>query len=359
METITFNCRFITPAFLGGANPKGTPELRPPSIKGALRFWWRAQCGIVDLKEMQKKESEIFGGVDGDGATRSSFRLRVYHEEFYTSLKLPDSKTPVRDKPFKVNIFEYLAFGTFDRDNIKKENVLNRSFIVQGQPFQVVFTFSKSEFREEVIMAFYLLSLFGGLGNRNRNGFGGFVFDNHELSTDWFLTLKGLKSGIEKNFNAFSDKIACFQTECTFESPVQALAEIGKAYKNAREYIDVKKHNFTHRSYISSPIVDKKVQTSFLDRHSKPYFMSVVRENDKYRGIILYLPYLFLDGASEIMKELYRVKGQNSNGFWNLKHILIDTPISKHQEYYVDSNGSFHKELCHIDNPCALTQLAI
>ena len=50
METITFNCRFITPAFLGGANPKGTPELRPPTIKGALRFWWRAQRGISDLK---------------------------------------------------------------------------------------------------------------------------------------------------------------------------------------------------------------------------------------------------------------------------------------------------------------------
>lgn len=359
METITFNCRFITPAFLGGADPKGTPELRPPSIKGALRFWWRAQYDLADLAEMKKRESEIFGGVDGDGATRSSFIIRVQHEEFQTSLKLPDFKSAVRDKHFKINIFEYLAFGTFDRDNVKKENVLNRSFVLQGQSFQVIFIFTKSEFREEVIKAFHLFSLFGGLGNRSRNGLGGIIIDNYKMPSDWLSILKGLKNRVEKSFNSFSTKIACFQTDHTFESPEQALAEIGKAYKNAREYVDNQKHNYTHRSYISSPIVDKKVQTTFLDRHTKPYFMSVVKEDNRYRGIILYLPYLFLEGAGEMLKDLYKTKGHNSNGFWNLKRMLIETSISKHQEYFVESNGFFHRELSHKDNPHALTQVVL
>ncbi len=41
MRSITFECETITPMFLACADGK-TPELRPPSIKGLMRFWWRA-----------------------------------------------------------------------------------------------------------------------------------------------------------------------------------------------------------------------------------------------------------------------------------------------------------------------------
>ncbi|OPX29474.1 MAG: type III-B CRISPR module RAMP protein Cmr1 [Candidatus Omnitrophica bacterium 4484_171] len=48
MKTITFECETITPMFLAGADGR-TPELRPPSIKGAMRFWWRAMNGHLPL----------------------------------------------------------------------------------------------------------------------------------------------------------------------------------------------------------------------------------------------------------------------------------------------------------------------
>ncbi|MBK8563977.1 MAG: type III-B CRISPR module RAMP protein Cmr1 [Saprospiraceae bacterium] len=38
MKTITFTCKTITPMFLNGADGQ-TPELRPSSIKGVLRYW--------------------------------------------------------------------------------------------------------------------------------------------------------------------------------------------------------------------------------------------------------------------------------------------------------------------------------
>jgi hypothetical protein len=37
----------ITPLFLTGADPRGEPELRAASIRGALRFWLRALLGGV------------------------------------------------------------------------------------------------------------------------------------------------------------------------------------------------------------------------------------------------------------------------------------------------------------------------
>jgi len=74
MKTITFECETITPMFLSGADGK-TPELRPPSIKGALRFWWRAMNGHLSLSDLKKKESEIFGGTNP--ATRSNVIIRI------------------------------------------------------------------------------------------------------------------------------------------------------------------------------------------------------------------------------------------------------------------------------------------
>lgn len=360
METITFNCRFITPAFLGGADPQGTPELRPPSIKGALRFWWRAQCGITDLDEMKRKEFKIFGGVDGEVAKKSSVSIRVSYLDFITSRTLPISKSDVRNKFFKINIFEYLAFGTYDR--INKENVLNRDFVEQGQEFRLTFRFTSPEYKNEVLSAFRMLIIFGGIGTKSRNGFGKFEVIKDKNPIDWMSVLKKLKSGSENSYTSFSNKLCCFQTSKTFTKVEQAWAETGKAYKNAREFIE-NPHDYYHRSFIASPIVDNKRQKSFLDRHAKSYFFSVVPEGGKYRGLILFLPYLYLTNATGMMQELYSQKEKNPSGTGiqlnRLKKILIQTPISKHQEFYKESNGIFHEVLCRNENPHSLNQIVL
>jgi CRISPR-associated protein Cmr1 len=76
MQSITFTCETITPMFLAGADGT-TPELRAPSIKGALRFWWRAMNGHLSLEDLKAKEDEIFGGTDN----RSKVTLRVKFDE--------------------------------------------------------------------------------------------------------------------------------------------------------------------------------------------------------------------------------------------------------------------------------------
>ena len=42
MEIIHANYSITTPLFLGGADQEPTDGIRPPAVKGALRFWWRA-----------------------------------------------------------------------------------------------------------------------------------------------------------------------------------------------------------------------------------------------------------------------------------------------------------------------------
>jgi CRISPR-associated protein Cmr1 len=60
----------VTPLFLGGANQQ--PELRPASIRGALRFWLRAALGGVigdsDLKRLAELEARVFGETERGSA---------------------------------------------------------------------------------------------------------------------------------------------------------------------------------------------------------------------------------------------------------------------------------------------------
>ena len=41
MEVMQFRLQVVTPLFLSGAD-QAKAELRPPTIRGALRFWFRA-----------------------------------------------------------------------------------------------------------------------------------------------------------------------------------------------------------------------------------------------------------------------------------------------------------------------------
>ena len=109
MQTITFECRTITPLVINGA--KGDePELRPASIKGVLRFWWRALHGNLPNGELRKKEGNIFGNTEH----RSRLLIRItemltekdYRQVELLPHKLPHQRSPVdsfaENKTFKI-----------------------------------------------------------------------------------------------------------------------------------------------------------------------------------------------------------------------------------------------------------------
>lgn len=66
MRQATIRLKFVTPAYLGGANPRsGEPELRIPSIRGLLRYWLRAAAGAAnpDVQHVRTCETDTFGSV--------------------------------------------------------------------------------------------------------------------------------------------------------------------------------------------------------------------------------------------------------------------------------------------------------
>ena len=63
--TIEATYRIVTPMFCSGADQKSA-ELRVPSFKGALRFWWRSlMWGRVSrVEDLQQKEAALFGASE-------------------------------------------------------------------------------------------------------------------------------------------------------------------------------------------------------------------------------------------------------------------------------------------------------
>ena len=70
MKPLIFHLKFITPCFCAGASP-AIAEIRAPSIRGKLRWWFRVLGGKQD------QEAEVFGSIAGDSGLASAIAIRV------------------------------------------------------------------------------------------------------------------------------------------------------------------------------------------------------------------------------------------------------------------------------------------
>ena len=312
IKKIVFEVETITPMFLSGAD-QGKAELRAASIKGLLRYWWRALQAEDDLNKLRDRENGIFGSAD-EGYGASSFSIRISHDGELKSTKdkFPQTsfyKVPVEGKTFKINILEYLAYGTYEYKR-GEGNVFIREYIPSGCKFIVSANIFRKDYLNDILTTIYIFSLFGGIGSRSRNGFGSFnilnkveVFEDIKasFSIDQPYEKKNLEKTIKKgmtSYSAFSKMTKVFRAAESYKTAFESLASIGKVYKNTRVSLE-KRHFFDKRQYIGAPIVEKKKTHSFLDRRAKPYFIKVAKEGEQYRSYILYLPALYCEGLEK------------------------------------------------------------
>ena len=161
----------LTPLFLGGADPRGDPELRASSLRGALRFWLRALLGGCygtdeqALAEIRRIEAETFGEAGGkDKAGASKIVVRITDR----SLQTAKFDHGLRD-------LGYLLFGmqAFSKAQLARSYVvpgstcvlhLSGRFGVPSDALEIA--------RRRALAATWLLIHLGGLGARNRRAAG-------------------------------------------------------------------------------------------------------------------------------------------------------------------------------------------
>lgn len=267
MEEITLECRTITPMFCYGAN-KNTPELRPPSFKGALRFWWRAIHPNLDLKTMKEKEMEFFGGVKGKKSVKSPFSLRMKPIDF-NAIKKEEAALPHKPKIYKAMAIP--ADTKFDL--ILSRNVSN-----------------------ECVLLFFLLSILGGIGGRSRRGFGCFEivssnYGNIKINMEAEDIQSEVKKKIKTLISSINSKIEIDISDKAGEKkkgkeekykrnyPFIQKIQIGKAYDSYKDLL-VK---IGESSHVNNSDYTGGVTPS---RYASPVYVSIYKHNNKFYPII-------------------------------------------------------------------------
>nr|NQU89437.1 type III-B CRISPR module RAMP protein Cmr1 [Bacteroidota bacterium] len=260
MEKLIFECETITPMFLAGADGT-TPELRTPSIKGALRFWWRALHGHLPLADLKIQETEIFGGTNP--AKRSAVIFNIKNHSDLLPFNLPPKE--------QNSGIAYLWYSNYMNNR--------QGFFVKN--FTIEFKSNNLELLHQAGDAFWLLQNFGALGTRSRRCAGSFKLNSvtgtidtphlfSPITTDSLNYEQFLKRKISDLYSNYILENSSDQTDFPvfanssvylinngFHDPLKAVEYIGSEFQHFRshyqpDYSTVK--NYIQKGQISETV---------------------------------------------------------------------------------------------------------
>ena len=198
MQEVTFNVETITPLFLAGAD-QGTAELRAPSFRGAMRYWFRALVGGMvgtdaqGLKEVIEKESDVFGATDQG----SSVRVKVSEASRGPEPFTERTNIQVRGE-WKATGKGYLLWSM----KLKKPS---RYYFIPRTQFDVHISTNGTDIarHKQSVAAFWLLTSLGGIGSRSRRCAGSLAVkdvhgETYDFPFDMPTSASALKKQLEK-----------------------------------------------------------------------------------------------------------------------------------------------------------------
>jgi CRISPR-associated protein Cmr6 len=191
--------QLVTPAFLAGARQeKEDCDLRPATLRGLLRWWWRTMhAGFVDVRTLRALEAAVWGDANSGGAVRltlesesapdpqeynykDKFRPKPEFKREHDLENSPNSKTTQ-------GLF-YLSYGMDDR----RGEARHRWYKDPGTRWRIALSARGTVYEErnarggstrkvrvgalqvleQARAALWLLCQFGGVGSKERKGFG-------------------------------------------------------------------------------------------------------------------------------------------------------------------------------------------
>ncbi len=334
MELIEATYRVTTPMFLGGAEPEGQPELRLPSFKGALRFWWRASvwpqiaASGGSIRMLRQREAELFGSSDERiGQSKISMRLRIDSpapQAITSGSQLKDGGTVVGQGA------RYLGYGV-----MKTSGQLTRPCFLAPFSFRVSLLPHKNltpAQLEEVLRALKMIGLLGSLGSKARKGYGSLTLTRlivgkaeewrtpsnaEQLQRELRALLKEILGAAPGNhtdppFTAFSSRttILVVSPKSSNASPLALLDRLGRemiryrswgrygkilgsidSEKRFKEDHDLMKRPINERKHHPKRIAfglphnyggegDRQVKPEKFDRRASPLFLHIHQASD-------------------------------------------------------------------------------
>lgn len=181
MTRQTYTLELITPCFCTGADP-AQAEIRAPSIRGQLRWWFRVLGGFKALTSMNVREQEhfIFGSAAGEEGRAGLLQLRVVSDARNLNSS-PKDADAMNAEPFSDR--GYLLFPLRSKVDRQTEQVIDdksRGVIdttgLQASAFphfQVILQWrGSSSLKDDLAALMTVFGHFGSLGFRSRRAMG-------------------------------------------------------------------------------------------------------------------------------------------------------------------------------------------
>lgn len=330
-----------TDGFVGGARPAEDVDLRPPSIKGVLRFFWRACRGGLRVGELREREAKLFGSTLGG----QGLRLRV--------VRLAVTSYQATYRSGVDAVLPYLGYGVV---NSRGESYRGKSpalALVAGSQIELELIppgFPPDDRSlSDLLDALWLWGAAGGLGSRSRRGFGSVQIAgaSHDarapwparcatpehLLQAWSVFLTGLPAAPSSlDWTAVGPKTRVLIARETHAHWRIALEAIGRELKTQRmEYgsasgpdapiVQAMLTRFPpkapHRAAFGLPhsyyFKSTRRRFSFvpegrgIDRRSSPLFFHVTRlANGRYVAVATWMPAAFLPGDAHVVFKVDR-----------------------------------------------------
>jgi len=189
MKQLSYQIKFLTPAFLGDAEQQG--RWRTPPFKALLRQWWRVVYAAehnfqVDHQTMLRDEGELFGCASDKFTSKSQILLRLEPALDTTSLAwTPGTHDGV--KPLSTGLDTgYAWFGLIDSKTKKALRTGIATNPEEGTRRLKLALPEKESERIAIVMR--LIAGFGQMGARSRGGWGSIHIPGIEPLTDADLT---------------------------------------------------------------------------------------------------------------------------------------------------------------------------
>jgi len=296
MNQLFFQCRAITPMFMAGADNKARQasalELRAPSVKGVMRFWWRAAQAESDIAILKRKEAAIFGGT-GEREGKSKFSIRILNS---AGIGVGDCR---EYKPLPHHTGNSSCFCVQKQGEKRCSKGRPQPAIATDHIFSVAFSNSfdllSQDFTQDHLKSlFTLTAIMGGLGKRSRRGFGSFQItqvngQSQSVAVDLNYILSLLELLAPQKYYISGNNIV-LEGNCDGSYPYIKEITIGKLYRSIDRLLEVigeASHDYASM-YLGT--------AAKRQRLASPIYVSVIAEGNQFRPVITTLNTEFSPG---------------------------------------------------------------
>jgi CRISPR-associated protein Cmr1 len=260
--TLSATYEIVTPMFIGDARQEAQ-TVQPASVKGALRFWWRALNwgrvfienngkNVEALQQLHREEGKLFGRaaeevnkkqIGGQG----NFLLRVIKTK---SLQKKSEYDLNQDNTYKLGKGSWqsylLGLGLMEWEKGIGENLYIRGALTSGT-FTVELFCRNKKIVEDIKPALLAWGLLGGLGSRNRKGLGSVAIrelDGQPIAQDYKSYCDELKKLMKlvdliddcPPFTAFGNKAQVKVSKQATQKPWEQLGTIAETMQMFRSW---------------------------------------------------------------------------------------------------------------------------